>query len=86
MAPYIYGLCALTAILCAWLLLRAYAQNRVPLLFWSGLCFVFLSVNNLVVIVDQVVFPTVVDLSAWRMLFALLAPVVLLFGLIWEHE
>ena len=86
MAPYIYGLCALTAILCAWLLLRTYARNRVPLLFWSGLCFVFLSANNLAVIADRVVFPTQLDLGAARITLALLAPVVLLFGLIWEHE
>lgn len=85
MAQFIYGLCALTAILCAWLLLRSYLQNRVPLLFWSGLCFVFLSANNLAVIADRIIFPAV-DFSAWRMLFALLAPLVLLFGLIWEHE
>ncbi|MBL8848878.1 MAG: hypothetical protein JNG89_04310 [Planctomycetaceae bacterium] len=86
MSPYIYGLCALTAILCAWLLLRTYLQNRVPLLFWSGLCFVFLSANNLLVVLDRVVFPTQIDLGFWRMVLALLAPVVLLFGLIWEHE
>lgn len=86
MAPVIYSLCALTAMLCAWLLLRSYLRNRFHLLFWSGLCFVFLSANNLIVIVDRLIFPTQVDLSIWRQVFALLAPLVLLFGLIWEHE
>lgn len=86
MAPVIYGLCALTAMLSAWLLLRSYVRNRFRLLFWSGMCFVFLSANNLVTIVDRVFLPTQVDLSAWRLLFALLAPIVLLIGLIWEHE
>lgn len=86
MAPLIYSLCALTAMLCAGLLLRSYFRNRFRLLFWSGLCFVFLSANNLVVVFDRIVFPTQLDLSAWRLVFALLAPLVLLFGLIWEHE
>jgi hypothetical protein len=86
MAPIIYGLCTLTSLLCAWLLLSSYWRNRSRLLFWSGLCFVFLTANNVVLIADRVFFPTQVDLSAWRMLFAFLAPVVLLFGLIWEHE
>ena len=41
MASAVYLLCALTAILCAWLLLQAYfARGRYRLLLWSGLCFV----------------------------------------------
>jgi hypothetical protein len=86
MAPLIYALCALTATLCAWLLLRSYVRHRRRLLFWSGLCFVFLSVNNVLLIFDRVFFPTQIDLIYARLAAALLAPVVLLFGLIWEHE
>jgi hypothetical protein len=86
MAELIYTLCALTSATCAWLLLRGYAQNRYRLLFWSGLCFAGLTVNNLLLILDKVVFPTAIDLSTWRLVAALLAPMLLLYGLISEDE
>jgi hypothetical protein len=85
MAPVIYTLCFLTALLCAGLLIRSYSRTRMSLLFWSGLCFVMLSVNNLFLIIDQVALPTV-DLSLWRLGTGLAAPCLLLFGLIWEHD
>jgi len=84
-APIIYTLCFLTALLCAGLLLRRYSRTRTPLLFWSGLCFVALSFNNLFLVLDQVAFPDA-DLSLWRLWSALAAPSLLLFGLIWEHD
>jgi hypothetical protein len=85
MAQVIYTLCFLTALLCAALLMRAYFRHRHRLLFWSGLCFVGLSVNNLLLVLDRIAFPQV-DLSIWRLVTALLASCLLLFGLIWEHE
>lgn len=85
MGNVIYLLCFLTATLCAALLLRSYSRNRYPLLFWSGLCFVVLSINNLFVILDRVAFPEI-DLSFWRLTSGLIAPCLLLLGLIWEHE
>lgn len=85
MAPVIYALCALTSLTCAWLLLRAYLRQRHRLLFWSGLCFVGLTVNNVLLVLDRIVFPDV-DLSTWRLAAALLALLLLLFGLIWESE
>jgi hypothetical protein len=85
MAQIIYTLCFLTAVLCAGLLLRGYFRHRHRLLFWSGLCFVGLSVNNLLLVLDRIAF-TDVDLSMWRLVSALVAPCLLLFGLIWEHE
>lgn len=85
MAQLIYALCFLTALLCAALLLRSYLRNRHRLLFWSGLCFVGLSINNLLLVMDRIAFPHV-DLSMWRLFAALLATCLLLFGLIWEHE
>jgi hypothetical protein len=86
MSGVIYALCALTSMSCAWLLLRSYRKNRYRLLFWSGLCFVGLSLNNLLLIVDRVVFPTSVNLSTLRLLCALIALLPLLYGLIWEEE
>jgi len=57
MAGLIYGSCALTALLCAGLLLRAYRHSGYRLLLWSGLCFVGLTLNNLLVVIDKILFP-----------------------------
>ncbi len=86
MVGVIYGLCALTALLCAFLLLQAYAKQRYRLLLWSGLCFSGLAVNNLLLVIDKLVFPSAVDLSLWRTATALIAMMVLLYGLIWDAE
>jgi hypothetical protein len=85
MAPVIYGLCALTALLCTILLLQAYWRGGYRLLLWSGLCFAGLTLNNLLLVLDKVVFP-LIDLSLWRTGVALTAMVVLLYGLIWDTE
>lgn len=85
-ATAIYGLCALTSMLCTGLLLRGYMRNGYRLLFWSGLCFAGLSINNLLLIVDRVVLPVEVDLGTWRLVAALVALLPLLYGLIWEEE
>lgn len=86
LASVIYALCAFTSMLSSWLLLRSYRRNGSRLLFWSGLCFAGLSVNNLLLILDRIVFPTVVNLTTWRLLAALVALLPLLYGLVWEDE
>lgn len=86
MAPVIYALCALTALTCTWLLLNTYKKTGYRLLFWSGLCFAGLSINNILLVFDRIVFPDTVDLSTWRLLWALIALLPLLYGLIWEEE
>jgi hypothetical protein len=86
MVGIIYGLCALTALLCAWLLLVAYARQRYRLLLWSGLCFSGLALNNLLLVIDKLVLPPTIDLSLWRTGIALIAMAVLLYGLIWDTE
>jgi hypothetical protein len=85
-AAVIYGLCALTALACSVLLLQAYRRGRYRLLLWSGLCFAGLTLNNLLLVLDKVVFPTAADLSTARGAVALAAVSVLIFGLIWEAE
>ena len=85
MASVIYTLCALTALLCAVLLLQAYTRSRYALLLWSGLCFVGLTVNNALLVIDELLIPDV-DLSAWRLAVGLLAMLVLLYGLIWKVD
>lgn len=79
----VYGLCVITSAACAWLLLRGYAKSRVPLLMWSGLCFVGLTLNNVLLFVDVHVAP-LIDLSAWRTVPALVGVLLLLYGMIWE--
>jgi len=83
MAAVIYSLCALTSLACAVLLLRGYARTRAKLLFWSGLCFVGLTVNNVVLVLDRFVFLEV-DLAPLRLATAVVALALLLHGLIWE--
>ena len=86
MAALIYSLCALTSILCCAMLWRSWRASRARLLFWSALCFGCLSVNNVLLVLDRVVFPVEVDLSLWRLASALAAVLLLLFGLVWEEE
>ncbi|WP_434043633.1 MULTISPECIES: DUF5985 family protein [Sorangium] len=83
MAAAVYILCALTSIACAVLLLRGYAQRKVRLLLWSGLCFAALAANNILLFVDLVVIRSV-DLSSLRHLTALIGLALLLYGLIWD--
>jgi hypothetical protein len=83
MAALAYTLCAGTAVTCAWLLLRAFARSGTRLLLWSGLCFSFLAVSNLLLSVDLLMFPAV-DLFFIRNLSALAGLSLLLYGLIWD--
>jgi len=85
LGPLVYTLCALTATACALLLLRAYRRHRSRLLLWSALCFVGLSLSNVLVVVDLVVFPNV-SLFPIRNGLALIGMLLLLYGLIWESE
>ncbi|MBB4637778.1 DUF5985 family protein [Longimicrobium terrae] len=85
MTTALYLLCALTSAACAVLLLRGYGNSRVPLLLWSGLCFVGFALNNLMLIIDAHT-PATLDLSVWRTLPALLGIVCLLYGLVWDKR
>jgi hydrogenase/urease accessory protein HupE len=85
MAALVYSLCALTALFCAYLLLQAYRRGGYRLLLWSGLCFVGLTLNNLLLVLDKLILPDM-DLSIWRTSVALAAMTILLYGLIWDSE
>ena len=85
MGPLIFGLCALAAAICAYLLLQAYVRGGYRLLLWSGICFVGLTLNNLTLVVDKIIVPHI-DLSIPRAALALIAMCVLLYGLIWDTE
>lgn len=84
MDKLIYTLCALTALACAVLLLRAWARTRARLLLWSGLCFTGLTANNVILIVDRLVFPTEVDLLPVRLALGLASVWVLAIALVME--
>ena len=86
MAAVIYSLCALTSLVCAVMLLRGYTRSRTKLLLWSGLCFVGLTANNVLLVIDRIVLPTEVDLTTVRLTVAFFALMLLLFGLIWEND
>jgi hypothetical protein len=81
----VFLLCAATCLLCAILLFRAHRRNHVRLLFWSGLCFVGLMLDNVMLYADLHVF-TETPLEIWRKVPGLVAVMLLLFGLIWESE
>jgi hypothetical protein len=85
LAPLIYSLCALTSITCFVLLWRSWRQSGHRLLFWSALCFAGLSLNNLLLVLDKIVLPDV-SLITWRLVAALSAVLMLLFGLVWGEE
>lgn len=79
----VYLLCAAAALACGVLLLRGARRSRVRLLTWSGLCFLALALENVVLFVDLVWVPEI-DLSSVRLCVALVGMSLLLFGLIWD--
>lgn len=83
MAAVVYVLCLLTAIGCAAVLLNAYRRTRSTLLFWSGMCFALLAVNDLFVLLDIYVIHWL-DLWGVRRTLGLAAVVVMLVGLIFH--
>ena len=85
MAIIVYLLSAITCVICAWLLLRAYGRSEVRLLLWSGLCFVCFAISNLMLIVDIEIMPQV-DLSLLRTIPSLAGISLLLYGFIWDAK
>lgn len=83
MAVFVYLLCAAAALGCAILLYRAYRRVGTRLLFWSALCFACLTLSNVLVAIDLVVFPDV-NLFLVRNVTTLVGILALLYGLIWE--
>ena len=83
MGVIVYLLCAAAALGCCALLARAYRRTRMRLLLWSTVCFFCLTLNNVLVVIDLVVFPEI-DLFLFRNVVALLGVVTLLYGLVWD--
>ncbi len=85
-ALLVYLLGALTCLACAVLLLRGFARSRARLLLWSGLCFIALALNNLLLFVhiDTTFFPNSPDLRLAIDGVSLIGVALLLYGLVWD--
>lgn len=81
----VYVLCILTAGTCSGLLIRGYSRGGVRLLLWSAICFGFLAIHSVIVLVELVLLPAT-DLQMLRHLASFAAVGFLLFGLVWETE
>ncbi len=85
-AESVYTLCAIMCVVCATLLGRGYLRSRAMLLLWSTLCFVGLTVNNILLVVDRVLFAEQVDLYRLRLVTAVIALALLVYGLMWHVD
>ena len=79
----VYSLCFFTSAVCAWLLGASYRRNGTTLLLWSAICFGFLALNNLALVLDLVIWPDV-DLRMVRLTMSLAAVASLIWGFVWE--
>jgi hypothetical protein len=86
MGSIVYALCTVTSFTCGALLMRRYGVERHRLLLWSGLCFCGLTVNNMLLFTDYILFPTQVNLAFARSVTAAASLLVLLVGLIWDGD
>ena len=77
----VYVLCALTALGCALLLVRAWRRASTPLLLWCAAGFAALAAANVLLVVDLVIVPDV-DLRLVRNLTFLGGVAVILRGLL----
>lgn len=84
MNELVYILCMTASVLCAFMLLRGFYRTRLPLLLWSGICFILLAVANILVCVDLYMTPADVDLYMLRNVLTFAGAVILLYGLVWE--
>ena len=78
-------LAILTCLACTTLLFREYRRRRIRLLLWSALCFVGLTINNLLLFAE-VISDTAIDLRLYRLLAALAGMMFLLYGFIGDSE
>jgi hypothetical protein len=81
----VLALAVLTCLACTVLLFRGYSRSGMRLLLWSALCFVFLTLNNLLLFFDIIVFAEL-DLRPFRLGAALIGLVFLLYGFIFESD
>ena len=81
----LYSVAVLSSSACMVLLFRGYMRRKVRLLMWSAICFAGLTINNIALFVDLVIFPDI-DLRVARLVPALIGMSFLLYGFIWDAE
>lgn len=82
-AQLVYILSAFTSAMVTWLLWGSYRKTGFALLFWSALCFLGLTLNNILVFVDLILLPQT-DLAVLRVTPAVLGFFALVYGLVKE--
>ena len=81
----VYLLCFATSLACAVLLMRGHRRTGSRLLLWAGLGFCALTLNNLLLVADMVLWRSM-DLWAARQATAGLAIGIFVYGFLWEIE
>lgn len=79
------SLAVLMSVACTLMFLRTYARTALRLFWWTALCFVCLSVNNVLLFINFVLLPEL-DLRLYRFASSAAGLVFLLYGLIVEAE
>ncbi len=85
MSSAVYILATLVCCLSAVLLLRGYKAGGQRLLLWSGISLLGLTLTNLLVFFDIVVF-TQFDFYPYRLAAAAVSMLILVYGLVQEGE
>jgi hypothetical protein len=85
MLPIVNLLGTLTALLCAFLLLRAYFRVGKRLLLWSGLCFVGLTISNGALLADLMLMPEI-SFYEVRLSMAGGSMLLLMYGLVFGSD
>lgn len=81
----LYSLAVVSSLSCAVLLFRGYLRRRIRLLMWSAICFAGLTLNNVALFLDLVIYPDM-NLRLARLALALAGMLCLLYGFIWDAE
>lgn len=81
----VYLLCIITSLSCTVLLFRSYMKQRVRLLLWGTICFIGLTINNVILFMDIVILEQI-DLRVPRLLSSLTGMLFLLYGFIWDSQ
>jgi heme/copper-type cytochrome/quinol oxidase subunit 4 len=81
----LFALAVLSSFACMVLLFRGYLQRRVRLLMWGALCFVGLTINNIMMFTDLIILPES-DLRIYRLVPALAGAACMVYALIWEPD
>ena len=84
MAEAVYILSGVMSLVCTVLLIRGYRSTGTRLLLWTSLCFVGLTLNNILVFIDLVAKPNM-DLSISRSVTGIIGVAFLLYGVLWDR-